>query len=288
MSEKTKNAIIEVLKSADMRAYLEELLYNQTKEIVTVVHSINEAKQSEVLSKATESLSKERVKNSDLEQQVSKLEMARVHCKDLLDEKTKAYDEAVQKISELENQISDISSTVEQLKGNYNKTTRRLEEQLDKEKDEKKFLLEKKAEYDKRYFKIDLAYSIYQSLSESVKQRVSNIFGNGNIYSFIAAASDWNSVEGIWSFTKRRIIEDDGNELDEIVKLFNFIFEVYCMFDENSRYELICPNVGERFNSDKQSIKGIKTDGQIEEVLLNGVYDKSVKKTVFKAIVKVQ
>lgn len=65
MGEKTKNAIMDVLKSDDMRAYFEEILRNQTSEIVSSFRALEETRMSKELQALKTKLlvSRNRVKN---------------------------------------------------------------------------------------------------------------------------------------------------------------------------------------------------------------------------------
>lgn len=282
--KKQKSEILDMFKLDDIHKYFEKLLRDQTNEIIDVIHEVGSVRSSEIMQELEEKLSKAQDKNSSLESKVKELENTREHYKKLFDDKKLECKSIIKQKTEVEKKIISMSKEMEKLESEL----REVSNQILREKNEKEFALSKRDEYEKKYKKIDDAYFIYQSLPESVKQRMSNIFGNGNVYSFIVAVSDWNNIEGIWGFIKRRIIENEEEGLAELVKLFLVAFELFCMIDESSKYELIRPIVGEYFDSDKQSIKGIKTDGQIEKVLLDGVYDLTTKKAVFKAVVQVQ
>ena len=65
------------------------------------------------------------------------------------------------------------------------------------------------------------------------------------------------------------------------------MFEVYYLFDDKKRYQLINPDIGLRFDSDKETIKGTKTDGTVEKVLLKGIEDVINPQILFKAIIEV-
>ena len=63
---------------------------------------------------------------------------------------------------------------------------------------------------------------------------------------------------------------------------------MYQLFAGNEKYQAIRPDIGSKFDSDLHSIKGIRTDGVISNVLLVGIYDMGAKKVIFKAVVKVR
>lgn len=214
--------------------------------------------------------------------------MTKEHLEKLYEEKKGDCDRILQQKLDCERELALQKKQNEQIMTSITEIRNKAEEDLQSEKVEKAIVIRKLEEYEKKYECINRAFSNYMSLPEGVKQRMGNIFVRENVYSFIVAVSEWNNIEGIWSFIKRRIIEGEDEGLRGLVALFEDAFSFFCLVEGEEKYELINPEVGERFDSDKHSIKGIKTDGQIEEVLLSGIYDSTAKKTVFKAVVKIQ
>lgn len=288
MGGKAKNAIMDILKSDDMRAYLEELLRGQTTEILSKIHELEENESGEEIQELKKLLHEEQEKNRGLALKIQELEISNNHFSELYEDKKSESERVLQLKQESDNEVALLKKQNKQLETMISEEKLKSDVELQKEKTEKAAVISKLEEYENKYACIDRAYSNYKSLPERVKQRMGNIFVRDNIYAFIVAMSDWNNIEGIWSFTKRRIIEDEKDGVKELVELFTEAFALFALIDGTGRYELINPLVGERFDSDKHSIKGIKTDGQIDEVLLSGIFDSTTKKVIFKAAVQIQ
>ena len=285
MGEKAKNAIMEIMKSDDMRAYFEEILKGQTSEIIAAFTAKEEV---EEIHKLKEKLEKEQEQNRILLLENRELETARDRFEESYEDKKRACEKLQQEKIAVEERATILQKQSEQFDSKIKEQKEQADRELQIVKSEKDSAINKLKDYEDKYSCISVAYSNYKSLPESVKQRMSNIFVRDSIYSFIVAVSDWNSIEGIWSFTKRRIIEDETEGLRELVDLFVNSFILYSKIDGSGKYELISPKEGERFDSDKHSIKGIKTDGQIQDVLLEGIFDNTTQKAVFKAVVQIQ
>ena len=258
MNEKTKKAIIEVLQSQEMKEYYENFFDHQTEEIrKMLLESGTEEQKQQNLEELRDELLQKQDTIQGLQEKIDKLEKENLN----YEEKKKTFDMIVQNYEDLKLQLK-VSET------------------------EKEKIQTRKKEYDDRYKKIDGAYEVYQSLSEDMKQRTSTIFVKGDLYSFIKASTEWHNIEGIWEFSKRMIIEE-AKEADRIKTLFELMFEVYYLFDDKKRYQLINPDIGLRFDSDKETIKGTKTDGTVEKVLLKGIEDVINPQILFKAIIEV-
>lgn len=288
MDEKAKNAIMDILKSDEMRAYFEELLREQTTKIISSLNAAEEKRLYDEIQELKNHLSQEKEMHSGSKAKIQELEMSNRHLQTLLNDKSIDCESALHQKKEIENKIAFCKMQNEQLVTSLAEEKRKAEEERHSLEEENKIAFSKLKEYEEKFACINSVYTNYCSLPESVKQRMSNIFVRDNIYSLIVAVSDWNSIEGIWSFTKRRIIEDEIEGLAELVALFMSSFSLFTLIEGSGRYELINPVIGERFDSDRHSIKGIKTDGRIEDVLLCGIYDSVTKKTVFKAVVQIQ
>jgi hypothetical protein len=288
MGEKAKNAIMGIMKSDDMRAYFEEMLKGQTSEIIAAFTAKEEDGFVEEIHKLKEKLEKEQEQGRILLLKNRELKTARDRFEESYEDKKRACEKLQQEKIVVEERATILQKQSEQFDSKIKEQKEQADRELQIVMSEKDSAINKLKDYEDKYSCISVAYSNYKSLPESVKQRMSNIFIRDSIYSFIVAVSDWNSIEGIWSFTKRRIIEDETEGLRELVDLFVNSFILYSKIDGSGKYELISPKLGERFDSDKHSIKGIKTDGQIQDVLLEGIFDNTTQKAVFKAVVQIQ
>ena len=286
MEETLKKEVIDLIKSEEMRAYFEELISRQTEEIRKSSKSASEYRETNQLK---EELMQEKSRNSALEYQIKELKISNTHYIQLFEEKKKENDIEREKVKRFESQLNSIEREKETKEIEYRENERIYKEQIQKVEEEKLVLEEKNRAYENKYSAIESASLAYQNLSENMKSRISNVFKDGNMYAMIVAAGDWGNITGIWNYVKRRIIEEEEKiDVDNLKKIFRFVFDAYSAINPNCKYKLISPEVGEKFDSDLQSIKGTKTDGRIEEVLLEGIFDENSRKVIEKALVKVQ
>ena len=257
---KEEKVLSELLNSNELHEYVETLLNEQTEKIINSVRTeMNTFAVSEDLESKFEN---ERKINNELTLEINELKKENELYKKMIEDNALENKALKLKVEEAEKEKIQLNA-------------------------EKEIALEKANEYEKNFKIAENIYALYQKIPENIKQRMNNIFKGGNRYSFIVAVSDWNNIEGLWEFVKRRIIEEDAEGISELIDLFSNSFELFSLINANTRYVLLKPTAGERFDSDKHSIKGIKTDGQIEKVLLNGIYDMEMKKIIFKSVVEV-
>ena len=274
-----------------MSAYLEGILSRQTEDIKNIINAESDGRLQRELNQARTELLRERENIRELEKQLEELKSGSEDDRQKLQKQflemkilKEKYEDNIRIGENLKWGKAEADLELKQLQQDLEKR----EQLLDKERQENAEILVQNQVYEKRYLGIEQAYEAYQRLRVPTRQRIEHIFGCGNLYSFIAAAGDWNTIEGIWSFTKRRIIEEETNGLEELVIFFERIFAMYQLFAGNEKYQAIRPDIGSKFDSDLHSIKGIRTDGVISNVLLVGIYDMGAKKVIFKAVVKVQ
>lgn len=278
---KEEKVLRDLLNSNELHEYVETLLKEQTEEIINLIRTeMNTFAVSEDLESKFEN---EREINNELTLEINELKKENELYKKMIEDNTSENKTLKLKVEDAETEKLQLNAEKEKIENNLNN----IKQQILCEKEEKEIALKKANEYEKNFKIAENIYALYQKIPENIKQRVSNIFKGGNRYSFIVAVSDWNNIEGLWGFVKRRIIEEDAEGISELIDLFSNSFELFSLINANTRYVLLKPTVGEHFDSDKHSIKGIKTDGQIEKVLLNGIYDVEMKRTIFKAVVEV-
>lgn len=258
-----------------LKEYLDEKFAEQTEEIKKLIG--NEQKEnSEIENK--KNLLKEKIDElTNMGQQYKLLKEEYIQLKEEKDNTEKKYEDAhktnlaaTRIIEKLEKQIEDIISNEEKIKLENDDLQRKIQV------------------YENRYLDINNMFNLYMELENDNKQRLKNIFGLDNLILFVSALHDWNTVDGLWNYAKRRIIEKDNKNIIQLSILFKQIFNVYNINFNNENYSLISPEIGTRYDSDKHSILGIKTDGIVSEVLLEGVQDKTTGKIIFKAMVNVQ
>ncbi len=252
MNEKMKKMIVEIVKSDEIKDYLAEIIADNSKQIIDRI-SDNEHR---ILSKE---IQEERNRRIDVENELNRMNV-------------ELNNESV-KFSKLESQYNDLKEDL-RLQTEKNST---LENEL-VEKTEKIILLDSEASkvpilekkvnyYTGKYGCLDTSLMLYNKLSEDTKYRLKNIFENVNIFSFILAASNWDNLDGIWNYSKRRFIEENDDEAKALADLFREMFDIHVNCNKECQYSLISPKLGDKFDSDIHGILGVKTDGIVCEVL---------------------
>lgn len=287
MGDKIRNTVFEVLESSEMKEYLESMLRRQTDEITKVIVdscAIRQADELRIEKEKNASLYQEkRLLEDEKREEHGQREEYQRKCEKL----TESCKHMEEKLSLSEKQRSKIEYELGREKEKCNSVQKELVNITNEYETKLSSICEKLYRYESRYLKIEEAFLIYLELSYEMRIRLKNIFGMDNIYTFVAAVLEWNNIEGIWNFTKRRLIENEDRDAECLVNLFDFMFEAYCDCLDMHTFEVISPDVGQKYDSDKHSIIGTKTDGIISEVLLDGVYNVTDKRVIFKSIVKV-
>ena len=288
MCETVDIAVRDMIKSEEMREYFRELLKEQTTEIVSSINFAEKKKEQQEIFDLREKISQEKETREELERKVSELKKENSNLQKILEVKDSKMIEYLEYQGELKKENAKLVIQNKQLAASLMDEQEKSEKNQSALEEEKRKISDELKDYEDKFSLVYNLYNVYCLLPTNIKQRICNIFADENIYSMIVAVSNWNSIEGLWGFTKRRIIEDENEGLSELVDLFMESFRLYSVIDGSKRYELIIPGIGDRFDSDKHSIKGVKTDGIVEKVLLTGIYDSLLKKTVFKAVVQIQ
>lgn len=189
---------------------------------------------------------------------------------------------------EKENQIRELRQKIAELEAYSKNDSAKKDNLLAESEAEKQSVSAQLTEYQEIYGDVQQASLEYQELPNAIRQRLGNMFGDGQVCRFAGAFCNWNTIEQLWEFVRRRIIEEDTDSIAELEKFSLTSFKLYCQNGEYTNYELIEPQLGERFDSDRHIIKGNKTDGIVHELLLPGIYDTGQQKVKYKALVAVR
>lgn len=199
-----------------------------------------------------------------------------------------------EQLNRKENQIAEKEKTFNQLKKLLEEETQKRE-MIEKEKNEAVQYKKKNDELSeeiqslmnrmKPFTPIQNAFECYLKISDETKYLLRNIYVSDEFNAFIAASMQWENIEGIWSFIRRKVIEDDEKDLEYLHRMFLFLFEIYVSQSAEPYYKLICPLLGTKYDSDLNVIKGTKTDGIVSDVLLEGIENCKTKRLLGKAIV---
>lgn len=196
----------------------------------------------------------------------------------------KKYAEAESEIKELEDKIDSLDKDKSKLQSQI--------DALDKEnKDVNENLNRVSAvvnKYEKlKMNKLERAYELFSSFKERTRNNLKAVFETDSFLGFISNSMQWERIAGIWEQTKRKIVNDDNEDLAELRELFLILFETYNAGYLDAPYVLINPEINSKYNSNEQLIKNQKSDGNVKEVLLEGYIFKK-NNAIHKAMIVVE
>ena len=85
---------------------------------------------------------------------------------------------------------------------------------------------------------------------------------------------------------KRNIFNNNLEDIEKLNKIFRILITVYNRGLKERQFELICPEIGSKYDSSTSAIKEMKSIGTVKEVLLIG-YKNTADQNVHKAIISV-
>ncbi len=162
-----------------------------------------------------------------------------------------------------------------------------MEEDFDRARAERDSIGKSLASYEARYKSIDEAYNKYEKLSKDARGRLRNVFKTDSIYGFLVACTDWRNVEGLWNFARRHIVEKETTDTEELISIFEFMLQSYNLQGCDKKYELLVPAIGDKFDSDRHTIIGIRTDGFVSKVRLPGIVELGSAMVMQKALIEI-
>lgn len=130
-------------------------------------------------------------------------------------------------------------------------------------------------------------FEVYKTMSPDTKNRLEAVFEVETLEGFIANGLQFENISILWDFMKRKVIDKDDNDIDNLLKIFDFFFKFYNLGSKESRYVLIEPKTGDSFDRNNCSIIGTEVDGKIAKVHIPGYKDVKTG-DVKKAIVSVK
>ena len=251
----------EFIQSEEIKEYFQQLLNEQTKTLLDQISCRQDKYNRE------ETAELEKKYNQELSRRIQ-LEEECVRLQGLLEKES-------EKAALTDKELRNVRQKYSQLQSDY-----------DSVKEKKDNIGKHFAVYEAKYKSIDEAYSRYERLSEDAKGRLRNVFNTDSIYGFLTASADWRNVEGLWNFAKRRIVEKEMTDTEELVSIFEFMLQAYNM-QEKEKYGLLMPDIGDKFDSDSHTIIGIKTDGFVSKVRLPGIIKLGSQRVIQKALIEI-
>ena len=215
--EKKTEIFNEILKNSDIKDIIRELLDEQSNYIINNIHN------TIIQSQYKEELFKENLK---LKKEINHLNSEIKYLKETLEKKVvinnklnNEFNQALNKNKIIEEENKNLQLKISELNITSN--------EKDKIYAELRYKYENENERFIPYNKIDLVYNYFLKLDYDIKQRLSNIFVSDNLYCFIASGIQWQNIEGLWNFIKRKILENENNCLEELRFIFLVLFEIY-------------------------------------------------------------
>ena len=139
-----------------------------------------------------------------------------------------------------------------------------------------------------RFKEIEDVYNIYTNLSENSINSLNAIFKGDTIEEFIFCGVQLDTIEALWEFSKREILEGRMEEVKALYSIFTYFLNAYNKVHETPIYAIHKVSIGEKFDEDKhiRSLGG-KVSGNITEVIFKGYTNIRNGKIVKKSIVRV-
>lgn len=268
--------IKEIMQSDEIKTFFEGLLNNQSRELLKELEQSNK-----------EEVKKLENEKKETEQKYAKLSSDNEQLKDVINDCKSREKELIEKQKNLTKQIENLKTTEETLKGEIGGLTEK-QKTLENKISELEGKNEKLDFKYKKYEQIEQAYEEYETLPGDIQIRLQNVFPQGNLYAFMTAGTKWENITGLWNFAKRRIIEKEIADIEKILNLLGFLFEVYNKQYSETMYQFIDVKVGDKFDSDLHNIIGTNTDGIVSKVWLKGIYDVKNQKVLCKTLIEVQ
>ena len=190
--------------------------------------------------------------------------------------------ETSSKIRYLENEVAELKREKNALEQKEQDLTQKLQR-------EQSLVLELKDKLDelKIFVKAKNVFDVFNGLSAETKKRLEGIFASNSFEGFISNGVQFDNISMVWEFIKRKIIEKDTVDVDGLLQIFKFFFELYNFGFQSPRYVLLEPKVGDNFDRNSSSIIGTATTGLVTKVLIPGYKDLKTEK-VNKAMVMVE
>lgn len=280
--EYLEEIIFDLLETSQFKSFFEEALSKQTEVLIgKILEGNQQYVREQILEK--ELLNYQR-QIEDYKEQNKKLKAEVLLNKESLFGIESQFSVLSGKLEDVSQENKKLEKMSEDLKISKSEAEKKLEEkevQFNVLKNDLDVVQEKL----KSFELITQAYKAFMKLSSETKNRLGNIFENRDIYGFISAGMQWDNLEGLWDFIRRKVVEEETQEIAELNYIFNNLFEIYNKQTNDLSYKAINPRIGEIFDSDKHIIIGTKTDGTVQKVALIGIENLRTKKVIKKALI---
>ena len=292
----TVKTVVTELKNEVQR--VKEDLTNVQKSVVEAVKKDSET-QNETFKQFGQSI--DGLKNSIENQQrelKDKYEKENESLREKITGLEKGLKDAQNDIDKRKTEIGNLSEDLETEKQNGLKkqqTIDNLNEELETEKQngQKKIrdLTVESDKFKKHYTSLEIheledAYNEFKNLNTKTKSTIDALFPQPSFIGFISAGMRLSNISSLWEMAKRNIFNNNLEDIEKLNKIFRILITVYNRGLKERQFELICPEIGSKYDSSTSAIKEMKSSGTVKEVLLIG-YKNTADQNVHKAIISV-
>ena len=275
------------LKDCEVDDYFQSLLKSQTEDIIKEISILFKNEERENTNQKILLLEKQVIElKAEIDEVEKEKEFAGKKAADSYELYRDSMKKVLQKNEELQNQNYLIKNLKDEVTA-LNSKILKQQQDFDEMSQEISSIQIENEKFKGKYFNLEEAYQGFYKLSVETKDRLKNIFQTESIEGFLSAGLQWENIEGIWNFLKRKIIEGDYREVEILREIFIYLFDTYNQRFSMQLYTLINPNVGDRYDSDQYIILGTKTDGNVIKVLLEGFVNNRTGKIIHKALIEV-
>lgn len=132
-------------------------------------------------------------------------------------------------------------------------------------------------------------YSSYLELSNATRRSLLNIISAKDMLAFVVSCSEYDNLQRLWDYNKTLAVSGTADELDTLVKVFDFFFEKYNSSRQEPRFIPDSTRPGDLFD-DEEHIRGCgsKVSGRISEVVLRGYKNAVTGRIEKKSVVVVK
>ena len=129
-------------------------------------------------------------------------------------------------------------------------------------------------------------YQMYQNLPDNTKASLKGIFKDDSFKGFIACGVQEKSIVNFWEYLKNEIIEGRNSDIDNLIEIFNFLFDRFLLAYPIYKREQV--EIGEEFDTQRFiNADSTTPSGRIKEVILFGWINEKTGKIIKKSIVRI-
>ncbi len=129
----------------------------------------------------------------------------------------------------------------------------------------------------------------YHSLSDGVKEGLSNVICDKNVILFVASAASPEALRAVWNYVRDMLGDRTaGAEIGTLKEIFDYFFDIYNSSLAEPVYKRDEVEIGDDLDDDRHDRgAGSATSGRITQVLLRGYQSIHTGKIQCRSVVKV-